>query len=409
MESLSDKLKALGVQLGVSGLPPHPSPMSGAAIEEILEGFEDETPSGSTFVVQTDYSLDHCHGIIPLCGNYDLKVIAQWAKAGRLWEVAPQKLVFIDTETSGLAGGTGTFVFLVGLGFLTDQGFRLIQFFLRHPSQEPALLASLARHIAPFDAMITYNGKAFDIPILNARHVLNRIPTPFEKMVHIDLLPLARRLWRNRLSSRTLSDLEYHVLEFERGLEEIPGWMVPQIYLDYLRSRDAGPLAGVFYHNAMDILSLTALFNLMDGMLAEPKEERVPHGQDLVAIARLYEDLGHFDKAVELYETGLKKDIPEPLFLQALKRYALLYRRQNQWQEALELWRKAADYSQVDACIEIAKYYEHRQRDIEEALHWSTAALDCLERSQLSPALYRFFASDLQRRLERLKRKKNSR
>lgn len=406
MESLSDKLKSLGVHLGIGDLSPQPPTRKATAIEDVLEGFEDETPLGSTFLVQNDYPPEHYHGIAPLYANYDLEVMAQWAKVPHLPGIDPQKLVFLDTETSGLAGGSGTFVFLIGLGYQTEQGFRVTQFFLRDPGQEPALLASLARYIDPFEAVVTYNGKTFDIPVLNARHVINRMPSPFSEMAHIDLLPLARRLWRKRLPSRALSSLEYDILEFERGQEEIPGWMVPQIYLDYLHTREATPLAGVFYHNAMDILSLAALFNTVDGMLAEPKEARVQYGLDLVSIAQLHEDLGRLDRAIELYELGLQKDIPRPFFLQTLKRYALLYRRQGKWPEALNLWYKAAEYHQVDACIEIAKYYEHRQRDIAEALRWANTALDDLQQqTELPPGLYRLFSEDLYRRLERLGRK----
>ena len=272
---------------------------------------------------------------------------------------------------------------------------------MRDPGQEQALLAGLARFLAPFKTIVTFNGKSFDIPLLNSRHVMNAISSPFVGLPHIDLLPLARRLWRNRLPSRALKDLETAILGMARTEDEVPGWMIPELYYEYLRSGDARPLGGVIYHNAQDILSLGLLFNYMADMLEHPLTVAPQQGLDIIAVARLYEELHQTEQAVQLYEYGLGQGLPLPFFLDTLKRYANLYRRQEQWEQAVTLWKKAADYHQVEACVELAKYHEHHERNIPEAIRWVDLAFACLEKIPNS-ALRADFQRDLDHRLIRL-------
>jgi hypothetical protein len=405
METLSDKLKSLGVRIGTEHLQPASKPAkTNYPIEEVLQGEEELTQLGSTFVVKNDYPLDYSHGLCKLCATPDLKLIAQWGKTTRLLQINPQKILFLDTETSGLAGGTGTFAFLIGLGYQAADGFRLIQLFLREPGQEPALLAALARIIAPFEAVVTFNGKSFDIPLLNTRHIINGIPSPFSEIEHIDMLPLARRIWRNRLPSRALGDLETAILEVARAQEEVPGWLVPQIYFDYLNTGDARPLAGVFYHNSMDILSLAGLFNFVADMLNDPLKASEIDSLDMIAIARLYEELGYFESAVTFYEHSLHQGMPEPFFIQTLERFALLYRRQGEWDAAVRLWEKAVEHEQVNACVELAKYYEHQRKDYSEAIRWTRIGLNWVKNNKRFPDRQTWL-QELERRLSRLNKK----
>ena len=132
---------------------------------------------------------------------------------------------------------------------------------MRDPAEEAGMLEALAEFLAPTQALVTFNGKAFDAPLLITRYTLHNIPFPFKDYAHLDLLPLARRLWRDRLPSRALKYLEENVLSAPRTLEEVPGYEIPYLYFDYLRSRDARPLKGVFYHNAMDVVAMAALLS----------------------------------------------------------------------------------------------------------------------------------------------------
>ncbi len=395
------------MQLGAQNLPKAaPAKKRGLPIENVIPGCEDETSFGSTFYVEQDYPLDYIHGQDLLCREVDAGFLNEWCRVPDREQLRLEDYLFLDTETSGLAGGTGTFAFMVGLGWHTPAGFRLVQLFLRDPSQEQALLATLERFVAPFKAIVTFNGRGFDLPLLNTRHILNSFPSPFPGMGHLDLLPVARKLWRMRLPSRALKDLETEILDLRRTEEEVPGWLVPELYFEYLHTGNSYPLKGVFYHNAIDILSLAALFNVMGEMLVDPLNGHMPDQIDRVAVAQMYEELGHLDMAYRLYEHSLEQGLPEPIFVATLQRFARLHRRHEQWEQALELWKKAVEYHQVDAGVELAKYYEHRQRDYVEALYWTQRALECMDKkTDLSEAARRMWQDDLQRRQERLVKK----
>lgn len=405
-ESLSDKLKSLGVQAGTSASK-RPAKPAGYRVEDVIPGEVVSTPYGDTYRVEKWYDLEYDHGSIRLAGDFDLRIITEWGRVTHLAGTDPCNLLFLDTETTGLGGGTGTFAFLVGVGNLTPQGFHLVQYLLRSPAEEPALLWLLDQQLSNFAAVVTYNGKAFDAPLLRTRHILNGFDSPFTDLAHLDLLPLARRLWRNRLPSRSLGDLEVQIVGVERTEEEVPGWMIPELYFEYLRSRDARPLQGVMYHNGMDILSLAALFQFTSHLLADPLGYTTPQSLDLIAIARLYEELGLLNDAVRLYEFSLDLGLPQYFFLQTLQRFAELYRRQGDWEKTVLLWEKAAQHHQVEACIELAKYYEHNQRDYPLALQWTDSAESCADRYISSLASRQKWKEELGHRRARLARKLN--
>ena len=201
MESFSDKLKSLGVQQGVKNLAPRKAEPVSFPIEKVIQGFEDITSYGSTYIFERHTTSRDSQGQVSFQRRPDFSVLAAWRRQPDLVNVPINRVLYLDTETSGLAGGTGTFAFMIGIGYIDDQGFQLYQLFLRHPAEEKAMLASLARFMDNFDVVVTFNGASFDIPLLNSRHTLNSIQNPFLERMHIDLLPLARRLWKNRLTS----------------------------------------------------------------------------------------------------------------------------------------------------------------------------------------------------------------
>ncbi len=238
---------------------------------------------------------------------------------------------------------------------------------MRDPLEESAQLAALMGYLGEQDGLVTFNGKSFDVPLLNSRFTFNGEPTPLKSSAHLDLLPLARRLWRDRLPSRTLGYLEEHILEVKRTGEDVPGWLVPQLYFDYLRSGDARPLKSVFYHNAMDILSLAALLNHMAAILEEPVIREELHGIDLIATGKLYEDLGELDQAERSYAAGLAHDLPDDIRSQGMYRWSIMEKRRENYTRACELWIMAAEEEDIFAFEELAKYYEHREKDYTEA------------------------------------------
>ncbi|HNN11994.1 MAG TPA: ribonuclease H-like domain-containing protein [Anaerolineales bacterium] len=403
MPSLADKLKSLGVKTA-RALPSPPKPDS-HSIESVVAGEILSTPRGETFIAGQVFGEDYLHGDISPYSKFPLATIAQWANDSRIIDLPIHKYAFLDTETSGVSGGTGTVAFLVGVARFMDGKFTLRQFFLRDPSEEAAMLEALIDFLAPCEGLVTFNGKSFDAPLLLTRYSLHRIPSPFKEYAHIDLLPLARRLWRDRLPSRALKYLEEHVLGFTRSSEEVPGYEVPWLYFDYLRTGDARPLGGVFYHNAMDVVAMAALLGHVSELLADPYNGTVEHGLDFIALGKLFEDLGHWDEAARLFERGLELGLEEADFGVAVKRISVLQKRRGDLSRAVELWEAAAKQGHIYAFVELAKYYEHNQRDIKASLKWAGAARKKAEKADLPAYIRTHWLQEIDHRLERLQRK----
>lgn len=400
-QSLADKLKALGVKTGVADLAP-PKSRSPYEIDSVVAGAFHPTPRGDVFVAEQIYTADYRHGECSIVCSPPLSVISQWANDPRLVETPLSKFAFLDTETSGLSGGTGTYAFMVGIARFVDDRFVLRQFFMRDPAEEPALLEAIAQFLAPAQVLVTFNGKAFDAPLLTTRYRLHQIPVPYEGYSHLDLLPLARRLWRDRLESRALKYLEQHILGLTRSIEEVQGYEIPWLYFDYLKSGDARPLAGVFYHNAMDVVAMAALLAHVNEIMQNPYEGRVEHGLDFIALGKLFEDLGHWDEATRLFERGLELDLTESDFGLAVKRLSILQKRRGDFNEAIRLWEAAAANGHIYAHIEMAKYYEHKRRDVKSALKWTRSALEHVEHADLPAYVRNHWLEEIAHRLARL-------
>jgi len=404
--SLADKLKSLGVKAGTVDIPTAKQ-KTGVSIQDVLSGEFVNSRRGEVFIHEEIYESDYRHGWAPLETDAPLTLMATWAKDPRLPEMPLEAFAFLDTETSGMAGGTGTYAFLVGAGRFekTASGrvFRLLQFFMRDPGEEPALLEALADFLAPCEALVTYNGKAFDAPLLRTRYTLHDIPIPFEDYAHVDLLHLARRLWRDRLPSRTLKYIEENVLDAPRTSEEVPGYEIPWLYFDYLRSGDASEMKGVFYHNAMDIVALAALLSHTVNMLHDPFDERIQHGLDVIALAKLHEDLDQWEQAARLYERGLEMNLDENDFWKAVRRLSVLQKRRGDLDEAIRWWEQAAEQGHVYAHVELAKHYEHRVKEFVEAQEWSQAALEIVNADKdMLEYVREHWQAELEHRLNRL-------
>ena len=403
--SLTDKLKSLGVNVvGAKDLPP-PKPKTSYGIDSIISGAFCSTPLGDVFFTEQAYLPDYRHGSSPILSSLPLSCIAQWANDTRLSELPLSRFAFLDTETSGLSGGTGTYAFLVGIARFVDDQLVLRQFFMRDPSEEPALLEAVGQFLAPAQALVTFNGKAFDAPLLATRYRLHHVPIPFQDYAHLDLLPLARRLWRDRLESRALKFLEQHILGMSRASDEVPGYEIPWLYFDYLRSGDARPLSGVFYHNAMDVVAMAALLAYVNDVMEDPYGGHVEHGLDFVALGKLFEDLGRWEEAARLFEHGLELHLTESDFALAVRHLSILQKRRGDFDEALRLWETAAANGHIYAHVEIAKYYEHKRRDVKTALQWTRSALEHVEQADLPAYMRKHWQNELHHRLARLERK----
>jgi uncharacterized protein len=410
MPSLSDKLKSLGVKTGASHLAP-PPPRRAHSVQQVLGGRLQPTSGGEAYLVEEFYPLDFSYGNSPLTIGTRLNLIARWAGGGELEAVerlaacsGPQ-FAFLDIETTGLMGGTGTYPFLVGMGRLEEDGFHLAQFFMRDPGEEQAHLLAIEEFLAPCQALVTYNGKAFDVPILNTRFTTHRWRTPFASTVHLDLLPLARRLWREHLSSRTLGNVETFILGARRSQEDVPGWMIPQLYFEYLQTGDARPLKSIFYHNAMDVLAMAALLNHLSNLLEAPTSAPQVSGAEMFGLGRFYEDMGQIEDACRLFHACLDAELTRELRLHILKRLALIYKRRREYESAIPLWEQAAAEDQLEAFEELAKYYEHQASEFSEALKWTESGLKAAKNARLPAYARREWKEALEHRRSRLLKK----
>ncbi len=404
MVSLTERLKALGVNLGTAGLNDQPGRIS-YPIERVIEGEIRDTQFGQTFVVRTIYPFNRKQGHVDLAFPKSLQRLSVWAGNPDLMKFSPGSFLFIDTETSGLSGGTGTLVFLIGMGRFTDEGFALTQFFLREPSEEPAYLQALLAEIDDIQVLVTYNGRAFDVPLINNRLALNNEKKLFGNVIHLDLLMLARKIWRDSLPSRSLGRIETDILGVSRTEEDIPGWMIPEMYYNYLKTGDARPLRSVFYHNAMDILSLAALLNRTALLLEVPEMSVADKPIELIAIGKLFEEMGFLDEAVSCYATGLNCALPEKIRIMTLMRWSYLEKRRENLRVAIELWKQAAREKDLAAHIEMAKYCEHRLGDYQEAITWAEGAISLIDSEVFSAFEREYWRSAIEHRLARLYRK----
>ncbi len=332
--------------------------------------------SGSHYVTRAAYPHDYFHGRVRLSRlcSPDLAFLMQLMREKGL---APhrERIVFLDTETTGVHGGTGICPFLIGLGYLVDDDFQMIQFFIRDFDEEPSMLLALAGLLAKFELVVTYNGAAFDIPLLETRFTLARLDSPFERMSHFDLLFSARKLWRNGHGSCRLAALERELLSFMRG-PDIPGAEIPRVYFDYLQRRASTTLYSVFTHNVDDVLSLAALtVHACDRVTFEPASLDEP--LDLYSLARIFESSTDWRRSIPLYEMALAGGVAGPMRQKVLERLALACRRAGDHERSrdvcLELTR-SPEFSIVGyegAAIHaerVARDYDAASRLLEEGL-----------------------------------------
>lgn len=285
--------------------------------------------------------------------------------------IDPAQMRFLDTETTGLAGGTGTHVFLVGIGRFVGPTFHVRQVFMRHPGEEYGLLGHTEAALHDEATLVTFNGRTFDMPLLETRYRMHRKAAP-EVETHLDLLHPARRIWRHRLASCSLGTLEREVLGVTR-MRDAPGWMIPQLYFAFLRTRDIEPLEPVFSHNRMDVLSLarlTALVHAWQAGIAQPDD---PTDRLATMLLRMHAHGGDTPHTLldALREAAEDARTPALLRLRAHEECARHLKRAGRYAELLPLWdvgmRDPSRMVRQFVQEELGKYLEHRARDLEAA------------------------------------------
>lgn len=400
--SLLRRLKALGINIPLQTETALSSEPSNNDRLEFPGGAFEQTEVGEVFVVTTILPTNDLHGNTQLKGEFPGKIIAQWSKHPELANISLDKYIFIDVETTGLISSAGTYTFLIGAARFIDDNLVIKQLFLSDPSMETAQLSYMENWISPTEIIVSFNGKSFDIPMLRSRFAFHRWPNPFAGYKHLDLLHLARKLWKLRLPDRSLGQLEIKILNFQRDEIDVPGWMIADLYQEYLLTGNIEPLNSIFYHNKIDVVSMAALLNHIAGTLKSPLTTDIEHELDLLSIARLHRDLKDYDVSIEIYEKFLSStNIPANLRLDTNFELGSIYKRIGDYHQAEQYWIFNANLGDILSCIELAKYYEHKTREYLKALDWTKKAISHNDASDI----FTVKKTDLDKRLARLTRK----
>ena len=390
---LRQKIEGIAARYATPSRPAAPPQSSGSLIEDLVSGEVVTTAHGSHFETERHFPAHHRHG------SYEISDLATLSpdllsalSGGAIDGIPPERWLFLDTETTGLAGGSGTYAFLVGSGSIGPDGFRVRQFFMRDYSEEASLLDSLTAYMARFDAIITYNGRSYDQPLLETRYTMCRARHPFARMEHLDLLYGARHLFRLRLDNCRLSNLENQILGFERE-GDIPGEMIPYCYFEYLRSRRAHRLPPILHHNVLDIVSLACLTGVIPEAFRDPMNARARHGTDLLGLARWLQMSGRLDEAHQLFRRAVGMGLPDEHLFAALFAAGAIEKKQGRAHAAIATFTDLSlspNPFRIRAYEELAMHYEHRERSF-------TMALECVRAARAIED-----SAALQRRQERL-------
>lgn len=381
--------------------PPRVAPI---ALEDLIPGFWDDSPLGRCYVIERFYPLTASYGRFPLSSVLQTD-LHSWPRKFFQGAAFPLKgALFLDTETTGLARSAGTFVFLIGTGAFEDGRLVVRQYFMPDYGEEPRLLELVQEIAHGKEGVITFNGLGFDLPLLEVRYAMNGMPFPWEQTPHLDLLPIARCLWRRKVSSCALAVLERETLAFRRPLEDIPGYLIPYVYQDYIRYGETGGIARVILHNFLDILTMVALIGHMDALFQGANGQEHPHW-DPIALGQLYESEGHLQKALKTYAQGSYSRDPYTRS-ECLHRLGLLYKRQGHHAKAAEIWWRAiSEGDSLHPYVELAKYLEHIAKDWEAARALVSQALEKIQAGQLRCSQTEKAIAAMQHRLNRLERR----
>ncbi len=418
------QLRRLGVAKGVRHLKPAPppdpprqpsfhqsesQPGSAPPLLALLPGAQMvDTAVGQTLILDNVYPLHHRHGRDALASllHHQPASLAPLTGDGRFQDLDFRRFLFLDTETTGLAGAA-TLAFMVGAAYFEGDALVVRQYFVPDLGDEAAMLTLLEGLLADKAGLITFNGRTFDVPLLDNRYLMNRLFSQIRQMPHLDLLPPARRLWRARLGSVALSALEPPLLGVRRTQEDVPGWLIPGLYHDYLRTGDGRDLVRVFYHNQIDLLSMVTLAARVVRLFSQPQAD--DDVVDLYSLGRWQASLGQATVAEQCLRWAAQGDLPLDLFHQNLAQLGWLLKRHGRHAEAVPLWQQiaATSFDDVSAHIELAKYYEWQEKEFGQAIYWTEQALK-LAQSWHTPGPAALIRGELEHRLARLQGKQSA-
>ncbi|MBI2840709.1 MAG: ribonuclease H-like domain-containing protein [Acidobacteria bacterium] len=357
-------------------------------------------------------AIDSYHGRTRIGAGLELtgEILALISRDDRFCGIDPSRILYLDLETTGLSAGASNYAFLTGLGFFADDEFRIRQYFMRDFADEPEILANVEDFLERFDAVVTFNGRAFDLPLLESRFVLGRRRTRLSGLPHLDMLYPARQIWGERLESCSLRSLEENLLGVERH-GDVPGADIPQVYFEYLKTQNPYWISKVFHHNRLDILSMMCVLTICHDLVARRSEAAIRDARDMLGLAFFYERRECYEQSSLYFSEALGAGVGGESKIRAIKRASLMHRRAGKRQEAMLLWRDGAEEDGL-AALEFMKnmaiHLERQERRFTDAQAVVRDALERItrlsERHPHEPKLDRHRV-DFEKRLERLVRR----
>jgi hypothetical protein len=337
----------------------------------------------SVQIFENSYMLGACYGQIPISMGLQIPghILSFLSRDAEFAGLDLSSAVFLDLETTGLAGGTGTVPFLVGLAYYRDERFKVTQFFLNEMAEEDRLIREVGQFIRDMDfkSIVTYNGKAFDMPLVETRFTMHRTPCPLRGLPHLDFLFSARSLWKHKYDSCRLFNLAQQIVQAERS-EDIPGAEIPLRYFQYIRSDDFSLIDPILYHNQEDLLSLLGVV-VAGAVLVERNRAGAERGEDdamdLYGVAKLFERAGDTTTSAALLEKALTggRGLTAEVSQNARKKLSHHFKKNKDWEKALTFWKEMAAGDEVDCFRELSMYFEHTAKDHGEAIRVATEGL----------------------------------
>lgn len=376
MSDILSRLKALGVSKGMPDVPKmqvkKPSEQMDALLNTFPNGIVVENDHGYCFINRLTQPLSQMHGRVEMTA--ELKPSPLFDSIMEMQVLNKKDTLAFDTETSGLSNGSGSFIFMLGLGYFEDDRYTVDQLILPDLSSEAAFLRQTELIFSRYPILLSYNGKSFDIPMLQSRLHFHMLPDFTGEIVHCDLLKLTRRYWKPLLGAVPLSNIEHYVLKLQRGDEEVPGYLAPELYRDFLRDGDASHIAGVAYHNQIDVVSLSAFLLYFNDLVIHAESDPSLWKENSVSdIAVKRHNITFFSDGVLTEDAGFT--------VREKKAAAAKLLKQGNVEKAFDIYKSLAesgDYASAEKAMKISL----KMKDTDRFEEYRTLAVRLLEEDQ---------------------------
>ncbi len=357
--------------------------------------------------LENSYSQDVRYGRIKIASGLEISgnILACLSQDDAFKELDLSTALFIDLETTGLSGGAGVIPFNIGMGYYRNDKFMVGQYFLGEMAEEERMIQELAEFFKEMDfqSVVTYNGKSFDIPLLETRFILHRQPFPLSDLPHLDFLYPARRLWSHKYESCRLFHLALNVVQAGRT-EDIPSAEIPWRYSQYLQTGNYDLIEPILYHNQEDILSLLGVVVIGAHIFSEDPELCVGDAMDFYGAGKVLANTGDMEKSVQFFQKALDGNLTDEVTQETKKRLSAHFKKQQDWDKAVPIWKEMAStnvvtLAQLSSFRELAMHFEHRLKNCKEAKRIAE------EGFVLSTGVSSYYEKDFSHRLDRLRRK----